>query len=115
MTEARIDEATKSESAAVLAAMGLTLSDAFRMLVKRAECRDLSGELVTAGEPECGRLNTRAVSNAITGKKLDALLMEVVYLLATVQPAQLRKPYPHSTAATNGTALLGMEKSLGVL
>lgn len=32
---ARIDEKTKTEAAAVLGAMGLTLSDAFRMLVKR--------------------------------------------------------------------------------
>jgi DNA-damage-inducible protein J len=32
---ARIDEATKAEAAAVLASMGLSLSDAFRMLVKR--------------------------------------------------------------------------------
>jgi DNA-damage-inducible protein J len=32
---ARIDEADKAEASAVLAAMGLTLSDAFRMLVKR--------------------------------------------------------------------------------
>ena len=32
---ARIDERTKKEAAAVLAAMGLTLSDAFRLLVKR--------------------------------------------------------------------------------
>lgn len=32
---ARIDEATKVEAAAVLATMGLSLSDAFRMLLKR--------------------------------------------------------------------------------
>ena len=32
---ARIDEATKAEAAAVLATMGLSLSDAFRMLLKR--------------------------------------------------------------------------------
>jgi DNA-damage-inducible protein J len=32
---ARIDEKTKAEAAAVLGAMGLTLSDAFRLLVKR--------------------------------------------------------------------------------
>jgi DNA-damage-inducible protein J len=32
---ARIDEATKAEATAVLAAMGLTLSEAFRLLVKR--------------------------------------------------------------------------------
>jgi DNA-damage-inducible protein J len=32
---ARIDEATKAEATTVLAAMGLTLSDAFRLMVKR--------------------------------------------------------------------------------
>ncbi len=32
---ARIDEITKAEAAAVLAAMGLTLSEAFRLLLKR--------------------------------------------------------------------------------
>ena len=35
VVRARIDEATKIEAAAVLATMGLTLSDAFRMLLKR--------------------------------------------------------------------------------
>ncbi len=35
VVRARIDETTKSEAAAVLAAMGLSLSDAFRMLLKR--------------------------------------------------------------------------------
>lgn len=35
VVRARIDEATKSEAAAVLASMGLSLSDAFRMLLKR--------------------------------------------------------------------------------
>jgi DNA-damage-inducible protein J len=35
VVRARIDEATKIEAAAVLAAMGLSLSDAFRMLLKR--------------------------------------------------------------------------------
>ncbi len=35
IVRARIDEATKNEAAAVLAAMGLSLSDAFRMLLKR--------------------------------------------------------------------------------
>lgn len=32
---ARIDEATKTEATAVLAAMGLTLSEAFRLMVRR--------------------------------------------------------------------------------
>ena len=35
VVRARIDEVTKVEAAAVLAAMGLSLSDAFRMLLKR--------------------------------------------------------------------------------
>jgi DNA-damage-inducible protein J len=35
VVRARIDEATKAEAAAVLAAMGLSLSDAFRLLLKR--------------------------------------------------------------------------------
>lgn len=35
VVRARIDEATKTEAAAVLGAMGLSLSDAFRMLLKR--------------------------------------------------------------------------------
>lgn len=35
VVRARIDEATKTEAAAVLSTMGLTLSDAFRLLLKR--------------------------------------------------------------------------------
>ena len=35
VVRARIDEATKNEAAAVLASMGLSLSDAFRLLLKR--------------------------------------------------------------------------------
>lgn len=35
VVRARIDEATKTEAAAILATMGLTLSDAFRLLLKR--------------------------------------------------------------------------------
>jgi DNA-damage-inducible protein J len=35
VVRARIDEATKSEAAAVLATMGLSLSDAFRLLLRR--------------------------------------------------------------------------------
>jgi DNA-damage-inducible protein J len=35
VVRARIDRATKEEAAAVLAAMGLSVSDAFRLLMKR--------------------------------------------------------------------------------
>jgi DNA-damage-inducible protein J len=71
VVRARVDERDKAEASAVLGAMGLTLSDAFRMLVKRI-ARDKAlpfeplvpnaetieamkaarrGELVTAGKP----------------------------------------------------------------
>ena len=71
VVRARIDKATKEEAAAVLAAMGLTVSDAFRLmmvkiarekvlpfepLVPNAETIDAMkaarrGELITAGAP----------------------------------------------------------------
>jgi DNA-damage-inducible protein J len=35
VVRARIDETTKAEAAAILASMGLSLSDAFRLLLKR--------------------------------------------------------------------------------
>src|SRR5438552_4945710 len=72
VVRARIDEATKTEAAAVLKAMGLTVSDAFRLLlVKIAKEKALPfaplvpnektieamkaarrGELITVGPPE---------------------------------------------------------------
>jgi DNA-damage-inducible protein J len=72
VVRARIDERIKNEAAAVLAAMGLTVSDAFRlMMIKIAKEKALPfeplvpseetieamkvarrGELVTAGSPE---------------------------------------------------------------
>ena len=71
VVRARIDEATKNEAAAVLAAMGLSLSDAFRLLLKRVAAEKAlpfeplspnaqtieamkaarRGDLVTAGTP----------------------------------------------------------------
>src|SRR4051794_16356101 len=72
IVRARIDEETRNEAAAVLAAMGLTVSDAFRMLLIRiarekalpfeplvpneetieAMRAARRGELVTVGSPE---------------------------------------------------------------
>jgi DNA-damage-inducible protein J len=69
VVRARIDEQTKTEAAAVLKAMGLTVSDAFRLLMIRiAREKALPfeplvpneetikaarrGELVTAGPPD---------------------------------------------------------------
>ena len=71
VVRARIDEATKAEAAAVLAAMGLSLSDAFRLLLKRVAAEKAlpfeplvpnaetvaamkaarNGDLTTAGKP----------------------------------------------------------------
>ena len=71
VVRARIDQADKTEATNVLAAMGLTLSDAFRMMVRRIAAEKAlpfeplvpnaetieamkaarRGELVTAGKP----------------------------------------------------------------
>jgi DNA-damage-inducible protein J len=71
VVRARIDQADKIEAASVLAAMGLTLSDAFRFMVRRIAAEKAlpfeplvpnaetigamkaarRGELVTAGKP----------------------------------------------------------------
>jgi DNA-damage-inducible protein J len=71
VVRARIDEATKTEAAAVLAAMGLSLSDAFRLLLRKVAAEKSlpfeplvpnaetveamraarRGEVVTAGKP----------------------------------------------------------------
>ena len=72
VVRARIDETTKAEASAVLAAMGLSLSDAFRLLLRRVAAEKAlpfeplvpnaetieamkaarRGELVTAGKPD---------------------------------------------------------------
>lgn len=72
VVRARIDERTKQEAAAVLKSIGLTLSDAFRLLLVRVAAEKAlpfdplvpneetieamkaarRGELVTAGKPE---------------------------------------------------------------
>ena len=71
VVRARIDAATKTEAAAVLASMGLSLSDAFRLLLRRVAAEKAlpfeplvpnaetieamkaarRGELVTVGKP----------------------------------------------------------------
>ena len=75
---ARIDEATKTEAAAVLAAMGLTLSDAFRLLVKR-----IAAEKALPFEPLVPNAETiAAMREARAGglprfKTVDALLRDL--------------------------------------
>jgi DNA-damage-inducible protein J len=61
---ARIDEKTKAEATAVLGAMGLTLSDAFRLMVKR-----IAAEKALPFEPLVPNAETiAAMREARTGK-----------------------------------------------
>ena len=75
VVRARIDATTKAEAAAVLAAMGLTLSDAFRLLVKR-----IAAEKALPFEPLVPNAKTMAALKAarrgelVTAGKPDALL-----------------------------------------
>ena len=66
VVRARIDARTKKEAAAVLEAMGLTLSDAFRLLVKRiAADRALPYDLLVADEKTIA-----AMREAYAGERL---------------------------------------------
>lgn len=75
VVRARIDEATKSEAAAVLATMGLSLSDAFRLLLKR-----VAAEKALPFEPLVPNVETIAAMKAArrgevtTVGKPDALI-----------------------------------------
>lgn len=75
---ARIDGATKAEAAAVLASMGLSLSDAFRMLVRR-----IAAEKALPFEPLIPNEETiEAMREARTGKlprfkTVDALFTDL--------------------------------------
>jgi DNA-damage-inducible protein J len=68
---ARIDGRTKKEAAAVLGAMGLTLSDAFRLLVKRiAAEKALPYDLLVADEkPPCAK-PTRASCRGSSARRI---------------------------------------------
>ena len=99
VVRARIDEKTKNEAAAVLDAIGLTVSDAFRLMMVRIATEkrlpfDLlvpneetiaameatrRGELVTVGDvdgpdgrTQCGRLGEPRSSSGITGARRKA-------------------------------------------
>jgi DNA-damage-inducible protein J len=64
VVRARIDKCTKNEAAAVLAAMGLTISDAFRLLMVRvAKVKGLPFEPLT---PNAATI--RAMKEARKGK-----------------------------------------------
>ncbi len=78
VVRARIDEATKSEAATVLATMGLSLSDAFRLLLRR-----VAAEKALPFEPLVPNTETiAAMKEARRGglprfKTVDALLQDL--------------------------------------
>ncbi len=78
VVRARIDEATKSEAAAVLEAMGLSLSDAFRLLLRR-----VAAEKALPFEPLVPNAKTIAAMREARGgdlprfKSVDALLRDL--------------------------------------
>ncbi len=66
VVRARIDEATKAEAAVVLAAMGLSLSDAFRLLLKR-----VAAEKALPFEPLVANAQTVAAMKAARRGDID--------------------------------------------
>jgi DNA-damage-inducible protein J len=126
---ARIDERTKRQAAAALKNIGLTVSDAFRLLMVRIAAEKAlpfeplnpnaetiaamkaarRGDLIKAGKPKdlLGRASMREIrytarfkrdyrreKSSRHGKKLDALVMEVVNLLAS-DTALPRRNFDH--------------------
>ena len=68
VVRARIDEATKVEAVAVPATMGLSLSDAFRLLLKR-----VAAEKALPFEPLVPNAETREAMRAARGGEVVAV------------------------------------------
>lgn len=72
VVRARIDEHTKEEAAAVLATMGLTVSDAFRIMLTR-----VAQEKALPFEPLIPNEKTiKAMKQARSGKGLERVTLE---------------------------------------
>lgn len=72
VVRARIDEHIKEEAAAVLAAMGLTISDAFRIMLTR-----IAREKALPFEPFIPNEKTiKAMRQARSGKGLERVTLE---------------------------------------
>ena len=78
VVHARIDERTKKEAAAVLGAMGLTLSDAFRLLMKRiAASRALPFDLLVPSEETIAAMREARAGELPRFKNTKGLLLEL--------------------------------------
>lgn len=77
VVRARIDEHTKAEAAAVLGAMGLTVSDAFRMLmVKVAQEKTLPFDL-TPNETTVAAMREARAGNLKKFNSVDDLMADL--------------------------------------
>jgi DNA-damage-inducible protein J len=75
VVRARIDERVKNEASAVLAAMGLSLSDAFRMLlVKVAAEKALPFELLTPNQETIDAVKAARRGDLVTVGSPDELI-----------------------------------------
>jgi DNA-damage-inducible protein J len=78
VVRARIDATTKSEAAAVLATMGLSLSDAFRLLLKRVAAeKKLPFEPLVPNAETVAAMRAARRSDLVTVGSLDNLFREL--------------------------------------
>jgi len=78
VVRARIDETTKNEAAIVLATMGLSLSDAFRMLLRRVAAeKALPFEPLVPNEETVEAMRAARRGELVTVGSLDNLFREL--------------------------------------
>lgn len=78
VVRARIDERTKEEASAVLAAMGLTVSDAFRMmLIRIAKEKALPFEPLIPNEETIKAMKAARRNKVVTVGSVDNLLTDL--------------------------------------
>ena len=78
VVRARIDEKTKNEAAAVLAAMGLTVSDAFRLLMVRvAKEKALPFEPLTPNAKTIRAMKEARKGKLASFKSVEALMADL--------------------------------------
>lgn len=78
VVRARIDEATKNEAAAVLASMGLSLSDAFRLPSKRVAAeKALPFEPLVPNAETVGAMKAARRGDFVTAGKPSKLLVSL--------------------------------------
>jgi len=78
VVRARIDERTKNEAAAVLEAMGLSVSDAFRMLLVRiAAEKALPFEPLTPNQETIDAIKAARRGELVTAGPPDALIVSL--------------------------------------